>query len=103
MYINQEFIKTDNVERREYQINIANSAIKDNTLVVLPTGLGKTIIALFLVAKQLKKENNKILFLAPTKNNHHQEYPFLCLWLHHSVYKAPLDILVALPLLLHRV
>ena len=39
----------------------------ENTLVVLPTGLGKTIIALILVAKQLKKENNKILFLAPTK------------------------------------
>ena len=67
MYITQEFIKTDNVERREYQINIANSAIKDNTLVVLPTGLGKTIIALILVAKELKRENDKILFLAPTK------------------------------------
>lgn len=67
MYIKQEFIKTDNVECREYQINIAKSAEKDNTLVVLPTGLGKTIIALILIAKQLKKENNKILFLAPTK------------------------------------
>jgi len=67
VFINQEFIKPDNVERREYQINIANSAVKDNTLVVLPTGLGKTIIALILVAKQLIKEKNKILFLAPTK------------------------------------
>jgi Fanconi anemia group M protein len=67
VYINKEFIKTDNVEHREYQINIANSAEKENTLVVLPTGLGKTIIALILVAKQLKKEENKILFLAPTK------------------------------------
>lgn len=67
MYVNHEFIKTDNVERREYQINIAISAEKENTLVVLPTGLGKTIIALILIAKHLKKEYNKILFLAPTK------------------------------------
>ncbi|MCK5636567.1 MAG: DEAD/DEAH box helicase family protein, partial [Thermoplasmatales archaeon] len=67
MKVSQEFIKPDTVERREYQINIAESAAKDNTLIVLPTGLGKTIIALILMAKELKRENNKILFLAPTK------------------------------------
>lgn len=67
MYVNEEFIKANNIERREYQINIANSASKNNTLIVLPTGLGKTIIALIMLARQLKKENNKILFLAPTK------------------------------------
>jgi Fanconi anemia group M protein len=63
----QEFIKPDSVESRKYQITIAESASKSNTLVVLPTGLGKTIIALIIVAKELKKKNNKILFLAPTK------------------------------------
>jgi Fanconi anemia group M protein len=67
VYIKHEFIKPDSVERREYQINIANSAANANTLVVLPTGLGKTVIALILIAKQLRKENNKILLLAPTK------------------------------------
>ncbi len=67
MYIKQEFIKSESMEQRQYQINIAESAKHENTLVVLPTGMGKTIIALLLIAKQLKKENNKILFLAPTK------------------------------------
>lgn len=67
MYINEEFIKFNTIERREYQLNIANSASKNNTLVVLPTGLGKTIIALIIIARELKNENNKILFLAPTK------------------------------------
>jgi len=67
VYINEDYIKIDTIERREYQISIANSACKKNTLVVLPTGLGKTIIALIILARQLKKDNNKILFLAPTK------------------------------------
>jgi len=63
----KEYIKPNTVERREYQIKIADSAAKSNTLVVLPTGLGKTVIALILIAKELKKDKNKILFLAPTK------------------------------------
>ena len=67
MNIVQNFIKSNSVERREYQINIADSSSHSNTLVVLPTGLGKTIIALILIAKELKKDKNKILFLAPTK------------------------------------
>jgi len=67
VYIQQEFIKPNTVERREYQVNIADSATKKNTLVVLPTGMGKTVIALVLIAKQLQKQDNKILFLAPTK------------------------------------
>ena len=67
MNIIKEYIKPNSVESRRYQINIAESASKSNTLVVLPTGLGKTIIALFIIANELKKENNKILFLAPTK------------------------------------
>jgi len=67
VYIKHDFIRPESIERREYQYNIAQSAAKANTLVVLPTGLGKTIIALLLIAKELKKRNNKILFLAPTK------------------------------------
>ena len=67
VYVKKEFITQDSVEHREYQSNIAKSAAKENTLVVLPTGLGKTIIALLVIAEELKKENNKILFLAPTK------------------------------------
>jgi len=64
---NNNYIKDDLIEQREYQIKIANSAIKENTLVVLPTGMGKTIIALLIIAEKLKEEKNKILFLAPTK------------------------------------
>ena len=69
MFINYDFIEKNSIEFREYQINIAGSSSKENTLLVLPTGLGKTIVAMILIAKKLKTENsdNKILFLAPTK------------------------------------
>lgn len=68
-YINYPYIKSNHIEFREYQINIAESSDKQNTLIVLPTGLGKTIISLILIAKKLKniKPEEKILFLAPTK------------------------------------
>lgn len=67
MFIQKDFIKPNSIERREFQIKIANSALEENTLVVVPTGLGKTVIALILIADDLKKNNDKILFLAPTK------------------------------------
>jgi len=39
-----------------------------NSLVVLPTGLGKTIIAILLIAKNLQKySDSKIIILAPTR------------------------------------
>jgi Fanconi anemia group M protein len=74
VYLHHDFIKQNLVERREYQYNIANSAANASTLVVLPTGMGKTIIALLVIAKELTKEKN-ILFLSPTKplvNQHAQ-------------------------------
>ena len=53
---------------RIYQEKIFATATKQNTLVILPTGLGKTIIALMLAVHRLKKiPGSKILFLAPTK------------------------------------
>ncbi len=54
------------IEQREYQINIAKACLeKGNTLAILPTGTGKTIIALLVASERIKKGN--ILTLAPTK------------------------------------
>ena len=77
MYIKHDFVKPDSLEERQYQKNIAQSAVKASTLVVLPTGLGKTIIALLVMAEKLRKKNNKILFLAPTKPLVNQHTQFL--------------------------
>lgn len=53
---------------RLYQETIFASAINKNTLVVLPTGLGKTNIFLMLAAQRLKQyPSSKILLIGPTK------------------------------------
>jgi len=67
MFISHPLIKQFKVEARDYQIEIAEKCLKANTLVVLPTGLGKTNIALLVCAEKLNKEEGRILFLAPTK------------------------------------
>jgi Fanconi anemia group M protein len=67
MFVSHPLIKGGKFEARKYQVEIAKKAIKDNTLVVLPTGLGKTNIALLVCAELLNKEDGKILFLSPTK------------------------------------
>src|SRR3989344_4247998 len=57
-----------NVVPRDYQKNIAETCLKKNCLVVIPTGLGKTLIALMVVIERLKAyPGEKVLFLAPTK------------------------------------
>lgn len=56
------------LEDRLYQERIAEAAVAHNTLVVLPTGLGKTAIALRVIAQFLLREPTRsILFLAPTR------------------------------------
>ena len=56
------------VEPREYQKNIAETASRKNTLVVLPTGMGKTLIALLVATKRLNEfPDSKILVMAPTR------------------------------------
>lgn len=53
---------------RPYQAVIFSSAAKQNSLVVLPTGLGKTAIALLLAARRATLyPSSKIVFVAPTK------------------------------------
>jgi ERCC4-related helicase len=53
---------------RLYQQTILGTAANKNTLVVLPTGLGKTALAFLLTAQRLHNyPNSKILMLSPTK------------------------------------
>lgn len=66
-YMKHPLIKPNTVEQRLYQLNLAGKALEGSSLVVLPTGLGKTIIALFVIASRLQRFGGKALILSPTK------------------------------------
>jgi Fanconi anemia group M protein len=65
--ISHPLIKPDTIESREYQLSIAMRALDANTMVILPTGLGKTAVALLVAASRLYNEGGRVLMLAPTK------------------------------------
>ncbi len=61
-------INTKNFSPRLYQETILNTSIEKNTLVVLPTGTGKTASALLLAIHRLNKfPETKVLICTPTK------------------------------------
>jgi len=69
-------IKKNALEEREYQVKIFENVKEKDSLVILPTGLGKTIIALFLICWKLKQDK-KALMMAPTRPLCRQHLDFL--------------------------
>ncbi|TAL47444.1 DEAD/DEAH box helicase, partial [archaeon] len=66
----------DTIKPRDYQQHIAETASKQSTLVVLPTGMGKTLVAILVAVKRLEQyPDSKILVMAPTRplNAQHQK------------------------------
>lgn len=62
------WIYPTNYEKRDYQYKIVNAALFQNTLVILPTGLGKTFIAAVVMYNFCRwYPTGKIIFTAPTK------------------------------------
>ncbi len=75
-YYNSVGLKKDKILYREYQYNIIQSCRDKNSLVVLPTGLGKTIIGILMISEAIKKyPKSKVIILAPTRplvSQHHK-------------------------------
>lgn len=58
----------EGINPRKYQQQIFESCLAKNCLVVLPTGIGKTLIGLMVAIERMKKyPGEKVLILAPTK------------------------------------
>lgn len=68
MHVSHPLIKENTIESRAYQEAIVRTAVEKNTLVVAPTALGKTVIAVLVAAHFLENyPDKKILILAPTR------------------------------------
>lgn len=68
-YIEHSLIKSNTAEARSYQqILAANVLKKGNSMIVAPTALGKTLVAILVAAERLKNnKGSKVVILAPSK------------------------------------
>jgi len=67
-YASHPLIYPNTVEERLYQRSIARTALDRNTLVILPTALGKTVISALVAAETLHEyRDTRVLVMAPTR------------------------------------
>ena len=67
-YVAHPMVREGVIEDRGYQREMVKEVLKANTLVVLPTALGKTVVAELAAAELLHMHPGcKVLFMAPTK------------------------------------
>ena len=75
-YVDHQLVKKNKIQKRLYQELLTAKALEKNTLVVAPTGLGKTIIAVLVIAYTYNKDKS-VLLLSPTKPLITQHYKSL--------------------------
>ncbi|MGE0242782.1 MAG: helicase-related protein [Nitrososphaeraceae archaeon] len=67
-FVVQPLIKDKSIESRLYQNSIFNSSKGKNSLIILPTSLGKTVISVLIAADILCNfKHSRILIMAPTR------------------------------------
>jgi ERCC4-related helicase len=67
-YVVHPMVRDGVIEDRDYQRRFVEKALEANTLAVLPTALGKTVIAELVAAELLHRYPGcRVLFMAPTK------------------------------------
>ncbi|MCD6367774.1 MAG: DEAD/DEAH box helicase [Candidatus Aenigmarchaeota archaeon] len=66
-FVKYPLLKKNTLEKRLYQETVFATASQKNTMVVLPTGLGKTATAILLAAHRLNKVGGRVMVLAPTR------------------------------------
>jgi len=62
------FLYADNGDKRTYQLEVSQSAARTNTLVIIPTGCGKTFVGAMLIFNFYRWfPEGRIVFVAPSK------------------------------------
>ncbi len=79
-YVEHPLLKDRVLKTYPFQLTVASEAAAADTLVVLPTGLGKTVVAALVTAERLSHAATKVLFLVPTKPLVVQHYRSFSTW-----------------------
>jgi ERCC4-related helicase len=79
--VEHPYLKSGEIRALPFQLDLARVGLDEDLLVVLPTGLGKTVIAALVAAEVLRRSDGKVLFLAPTRPLVQQHADSLGRWL----------------------
>ncbi len=80
-YVEHPYLRARELRALPFQLDLARIALSDDLLVVLPTGLGKTVIAALAAVELLRRSPGKVLFLAPTRPLVQQHAASFARWL----------------------
>ena len=64
--IRHELLVEGAIEARAYQLSALDHCLSGSTLLVLPTGMGKTPIEVMVIAERLRIDSGRAIMLAPT-------------------------------------
>jgi ERCC4-related helicase len=79
--VEHPFLRAGVIRALPFQLDLARIGLDEDLLVVLPTGLGKTVIAALLAAEVLRRSPGKVLVLAPTRPLVQQHADAFARWL----------------------
>jgi ERCC4-related helicase len=79
--VEHPFLRARALRALPFQLDLARIGLDEDLLVVLPTGLGKTVIAALLAAEVLRRSPGKVLLLAPTRPLVQQHADSFARWL----------------------
>ncbi len=66
-YVVHPLLRPRRLRALPFQLDLARRGLDGSLLVVLPTGLGKTVIAALIAAERLRQSDRRVLILAPTR------------------------------------
>jgi ERCC4-related helicase len=66
-WVEHPLLRPRTIRALPFQLDLARVGLTEDLLVVLPTGLGKTVIAVLLAAEVLRRGDGKVVVLAPTR------------------------------------
>ncbi len=80
-FVVHPYVRRGAIRALPFQIDLARIGLSDDLLVVLPTGLGKTVIAALVAAELLRRTDGKLVVLAPTRPLVQQHADSFARWL----------------------